>query len=150
MKYFFRTTWELPAPVSEVWDLIHDAERWPEWWKGVLKVEKIRQGDADDVGSVFIQTWKSALPYTLSFTAETTKVEHHKLIEGTASGQLEGIGRWIFTPRGNETTLVYEWEVKTTSTWMNLLGPLLKPAFSWNHNIVMRWGKEGILKRLSR
>jgi hypothetical protein len=31
---------------------------------------------------------------------------------------------------------------------MNLLAPIAKPFFSWNHNVVMGWGGEGLAKRL--
>jgi len=32
--------------------------------------------------------------------------------------------------------------------WMNLLAPIARPLFEWNHNVVMNWGAEGLEKRL--
>ena len=55
--------------------LIFHPERWPEWWRGVEKVEKIKDGDANHVGAVHRYTWKSKLPYRLIFEMETTRVE---------------------------------------------------------------------------
>jgi hypothetical protein len=31
---------------------------------------------------------------------------------------------------------------------MNLLAPIARPLFEWNHNVVMSWGAEGLEKRL--
>jgi hypothetical protein len=31
---------------------------------------------------------------------------------------------------------------------MNYLSPIARPIFSWNHNVVMRWGGEGLAKQL--
>ena len=46
--------------------------------------------------------------------------------------------------RDGVTAVLYEWNVSTTKPWMNALSPLLKPAFEWNHNWVMRNGGAGI------
>jgi hypothetical protein len=43
--YRFLTTWILDAPIARVWDAIYATERWPEWWRGVESVEKLRHGD---------------------------------------------------------------------------------------------------------
>ena len=39
---------------------------------------------------------------------------------------------------------LYEWNVATTKAWMNLLAPLARPVFEWNHDWVMARGGEGI------
>lgn len=46
------------------------------------------------------------------------------------------------------TAVVYEWEVETTKRWMNVVGPLARPVFEYNHDVVMRWGGEGLARRL--
>jgi hypothetical protein len=43
---------------------------------------------------------------------------------------------------------VYDWNVRTTAAWMNLLGPAARPFFKWNHDVVMHWGGEGLAKLL--
>jgi len=58
------------------------------------------------------------------------------------------VGRWQFTNDGEITTIRYDWKVETTKSWMNLIGPVAKPFFSWNHNVVMGWGGEGLARRL--
>ena len=46
------------------------------------------------------------------------------------------------------TAVVYEWNVSTTKPWMNLLAPIARPLFAWNHDWVMRNGGEGLAQLL--
>jgi len=147
--YEFVTIWRVAAPQQQVWNLIFNSEQWPEWWRGVERVEKLRGGDAHHAGARHRYTWKSKLPYRLVFEMETTRVEPPSLIEGRAIGELQGTGRWQLSNDGAITTVRYDWKVETTKPWMNLLAPIAKPFFSWNHNVVMGWGGEGLAKRLS-
>ncbi len=58
-------------------------------------------------------------------------------------GELEGVGRWRLYEQDGVTAVLYEWNVRTTKAWMNLLAPLLRPAFEWNHDWVMRARRRG-------
>jgi hypothetical protein len=148
--YEFVTIWHFDAPIEHVWDEIKHSERWNEWWKGVLRVVELKEGDADGLGSIRRSTWKSALPYTLEFDSEIIRIEHLKLIEARAFGELDGGGLWQFFPEENDATRVqYDWKVKTTKPWMNLIAPLARPFFRWNHNVIMGWGEDGLRKRLA-
>jgi Polyketide cyclase / dehydrase and lipid transport len=73
-SYQFLTIWKVQAQQEKVWDLIFNSDRWPDWWRGVEKVEHLRDGDANHVGAVRRYTWKSKLPYRLIFDMETTSV----------------------------------------------------------------------------
>jgi uncharacterized protein YndB with AHSA1/START domain len=146
-EYTFLTTWCVDAPIEAVWDAIYDSESWPEWWKGVEKVVELEPGDSDGVGTVSRYTWKSRLPYRLEFDMRTTRVERPHLIEGVAHGELAGSGRWRLFD-GHGTAVTYEWSVKTTEPWMNLVAPIARPLFAWNHDVVMRQGGEGLARRL--
>jgi len=146
-EYTFLTTWAVDAPIEAVWDAIFESEHWSEWWKGVEKVVELEPGDDDGVGSLQRYTWKSRLPYRLEFDMRTTRVERPHLIEGEAEGDLDGFGRWrLFDGRG--TAVTYEWSVRTTEPWMNVLARLARPLFAWNHDVVMRQGGEGLAQRL--
>lgn len=134
--------------MKDVWEAISESDAWPTWWRGVEKVELIKQGDANDIGTVKRYTWKSKLPYRLVFDMQTTRIERHSLIEGAASGELEGTGVWTFTHANGVTTVRYDWNVDTTRRWMNLLAPVARPLFKWNHDVVMDWGREGLEKLL--
>lgn len=147
--YEFVTVWRFDAPLEKIWARIKDSETWSDWWKGVLRVEKLKDGDADGVGAIHRSTWKSALPYKLVFSSETVRVEDLKLIEVRAFGELDGVGIWTFDAEDKNTTRVrYDWRVKTTKRWMNLLAPIAKPFFRWNHDRVMNWGGAGLAKKL--
>ena len=146
-SYRFLTTWCLDAPIDDVWDAIHGVERWPEWWKGVERVEKLEHGRDDGVGSVYRHTWRSLLPYEIEFVMRTTRVERPYALEGAAYGELTGEGRWrLYT--GHGTAVTYEWSVRTTVPWMNWIAPIGRPVFAWNHDYVMRQGGEGLARLL--
>ena len=147
--YEFITVWHFDSPLERVWNEIYASEKWPEWWKGVVSMTELKPGDADGIGSIRRSTWKSALPYTLEFDLEIMRVERLKLIEARAFGELEGTGIWRFEAEGESKSRVqYDWRVKTTKPWMNLIAPLARPFFKWNHDIIMGWGEEGLRKRL--
>jgi hypothetical protein len=146
--YEFVTIWRIKAPIESVWNEIYHSEMWPVWWKGVESVAEVRAGDEQGIGNVRRYTWKSKLPYRLSFEMQAVRVEPPLLLEGIANGELKGRGLWQLSSHGSETVARYDWRVETTKWWMNLLSPIARPAFRWNHDIVMGWGAEGLAERL--
>ena len=148
-NYHFISHWHFNAPIEQVWHEIKTMSQWPEWWSYVQKVELLKEGGLDDIGSVRRTTWKTALPYSLSFESELTVLEKYERIEGRATGELEGKGIWTFASEGETTKIQYDWIVKTTKPWMNLLAPIARPLFAWNHRKVMAVGYEGLKKRLA-
>lgn len=147
-SYEFVTTWRVSAPIEKVWKEIYHTEYWPEWWKGVISVVELKEGDDLGVGSIRRYTWKTKLPYKLIFEIETLKVEPMNYLEGRSTGELDGRGIWRLTEDGEETIARYDWQVNTTKAWMNFLAPIAKPLFEWNHKVVMSWGAESLAKRL--
>jgi uncharacterized protein YndB with AHSA1/START domain len=147
-EYRFLTTWLLQADRERVWDAIYESERWPEWWRGVEEAEKLVEGDESGVGQEGRYVWKAKLPYRVEFFIRTTRVERPHLLEGEADGELAGTGRWRLFEQGGVTAVTYEWNVRTTRRWMNLLAPIAKPVFQANHDYVMRNGGEDIAERL--
>jgi len=147
-SYNFITIWKVKAPQAKVWDLVFNSDRWPMWWRGVEKVEKLKDGDANNIGAIFRYTWKSKLPYRLVFDMETTRVEPTAVIEGRAIGELQGQGKWTLSHSDGITTVRYDWSVETTKAWMNFLAPIARPFFNWNHDVVMGWGGEGLAREL--
>ena len=147
-SYSFLTTWLLESPREPVWEAIYDQARWPRWW-GVEEAEEVRPGTQDGgVGTVARMVWKSLLPYRVEFEVTTTRVEPFHLMEGEAVGELTGVGRWRLYEHEGVTAALYEWNVETTKAWMNLLAPVARPIFEWNHDWVMARGGEGIARLL--
>ena len=146
--YEFVTIWRVKAPIEKVWNEIYHSTDWPTWWRGVENVLETRKGDESGVGSIHRYTWKSKLPYRLRFDMQMIRIEPPRLLEGIAIGELQGHGLWQLSTEGNETIVRYDWSVVTTKRWMNLLSPIARPLFEWNHNVVMSWGAKGLEKRL--
>ncbi|MDT4896296.1 MAG: hypothetical protein QOH25_1373 [Acidobacteriota bacterium] len=146
--YEFVTIWRFASPLPPVWEMIYHSERWPSWWKGVEDVVLVKDGGENHVGCIYRYTWKSKLPYRLKFDMQLTRVEPMAIIEGEAIGELSGTGLWQISSDGDITTARYDWSVRTTKRWMNLLTPIARPFFKWNHDVVMRWGAEGLAKQL--
>ena len=142
------THWHLDAPIDRVWEAIVAVEDWPRWWRYVHHVEELTKGDADGCGALRRYTWSSKLPYRLSFAMRVTRVERPSSLEGFAEGDLRGTGRWYLAAEGETTRVRYDWTVVTTKPWMNVLAPLLQPAFRWNHNQVMAEGGRGLARHL--
>lgn len=146
--YEFVTIWRVQAPIEAVWNEIYHSELWPTWWRGVERVVELQKGDEQGVGSIRRYTWKSKLPYRLSFTMQAVRIEPPVRLEGIASGELAGKGLWQLSSAGAETIARYDWQVLTNKRWMNLLAPLARPLFQWNHDVVMSWGARGLAHRL--
>jgi uncharacterized protein YndB with AHSA1/START domain len=142
-SYSFLTTWILDAPRESVWDAIYEVESWPAWWRGVKRVDKLEHGNGDGVGARYRHEWRSVIPYPVRFETRITGIDRLHLIEAEADGELAGTGRWRFFD-GRATVVTYEWNVRTTRPWMNLLAPVARPVFRWNHNVVMHKGGTGL------
>jgi hypothetical protein len=143
------TDWTLAAPRAAVWNELAKPEDWPTWWRAVERVELLEPGDADGVGALRRMTWRTALPYSLSFDMRTVRVRPMTLIEGHAEGELTGVGRWTVADDGARTRVRYDWRVEVTQPWMRFVAPVARPVFAWNHGVVMGWGRDGISRRLA-
>lgn len=147
-EYRLLTIWRIEAPLEEMYAAIHDSLRWPEWWPGAEKVEQIAAGDAAGINSVRRYAWQGQLPYRVVFEVCTTRIEKLVAIEGTARGDLEGIGRWHFSHEAGVSVVRYEWHVRSNRWWMNLTAPVARSMFIRNHGLLMAQGGEGLARRL--
>lgn len=148
-EYSFVTAWRLAAAREEVFSVLHDSERWPEWWRGLERVVKLEDGDAEGRGSLGRYTWRPPVPYRVEFDVRITRVERPELMEGQATGELDGTGRFTLREDRGVTTVEFTWEVQTTQRWMNVLAPVARPVFRWNHDWVMRQGQRGLQRVLN-
>ncbi|WP_156085474.1 SRPBCC family protein [Billgrantia saliphila] len=144
----FDTRWVLEAPAEVVFEALTDSLRWPEWWPGLVEVRQYRAGDECGIGRTQCFVWRSPLGYRLSFDIRIVRVERPCLIEGEASGDVVGIGRWQLREEGPWTCVRYRWQVRTVRPWMSLASRLARPLIVWNHHVLMRRGARGLARHL--
>jgi hypothetical protein len=147
-RYRFLTTWLLETSRAAAWEVLQDPLGWPDWWHGVVRVSELDGGDERRVGSTYRVAWRSRVPYLLEFDFTVRRVDSPCCMAGDASGDLEGTGVWRLFEQDEVTAVLYDWDVTSTKRWMNLLGPVARPVFEHNHDVVMRWGGEGLARRL--
>jgi hypothetical protein len=143
-EYHLLTIWRINAPLPKVYDAIHDSMRWPDWWQGAEKVETISGRGREDINSIRRYSWRGKLPYPVVFAVRATRIKKLVAIEGLAEGDLEGMGHWHFSRQGHVSVVRFEWHVRSTRWWMNLLAPFARSIFISNHVHVMTQGGEGL------
>jgi carbon monoxide dehydrogenase subunit G len=142
--YHYVSTWQLQAPIEQVWAALNDLEHLPIWYSGVHEARELTPGDAQGVGRRVRYVIKGPLPLQLAFEATTTRSLPPREQELQAEGELAGTGRWSLDQQGEVTTVRYRWDVGTTRPWMNVLAPLARPLFTWNSRGVMLQAGEGL------
>ena len=146
--YSFVTHWQTKAPLPQVWNAIMDAEAWTEWWPDYERVSKISGAHPQNIGSVYDCRLKTPLGYRLCFRITVTAITEHKYMEGTSTGDLDGVGQWLLHHTDGTTYIECRWNVATRVKWMNTFAALLKPAFKWSHHTIMQRGAKGLSARL--
>jgi carbon monoxide dehydrogenase subunit G len=146
--YHYISTWQLQAPIEQVWAAISDFERLPAWYPAVQEVHTQIPGDGQQVGTRVRLVIKGQLPMRLAFEGTITRVERPCELELQAEGDLAGTGRWLLDQEGEITTARYLWDVQTTKAWMNLVAPVARPLFTWNSKGVMLQAGEGLARFL--
>jgi len=53
----------------------------------------------------------------------------------------------IFSTSDGVVTVVRdEWHLRSNRCWINIVAPLARPLFKWNHDQVIRQGAEGMAR----
>lgn len=149
--YRFLTVWRVAGTVEEVQAVLGDAGALSRWWPSVyLSVVPVQDAAPDGTGTVVDLHTKGWLPYTLRWTLTITEPMTDTGFALTASGDLNGAGRWTFTADGPEVVISYHWQVSATKPLLSRLSWLLKPMFSANHRWAMARGEESLRLELRR
>ena len=146
--YHFTTEIWIGATPEQVWRALEDPTTWPAWWRWLRRAVVLAPGRDDGVGRTYRFELRTALPYTLAFESETVRIAAPLLWETHATGELAGTGLWEVTERGGGSLIKYIWIVATTKRWMNVVAPVARPAFNWNHHVIMRDFARGLARRL--
>jgi hypothetical protein len=142
--YSFVTTWRVPAPAEKVWDALQCLS---QWWPGMATSANL-QPECPGVGARYERVTRGKLPYSLRYTVTVTRFDPPRESAYDSEGDLVGKGSYVLTQKGADTEIVFTWDVATQGFWMNLLAPLLKPLFAWNHNYVMTRGEKALVQYL--
>jgi len=149
-QYHLTTRWTLEAPVGAVWTELSRPEGWPSWWKGMLAVRLLEQGDGSGTGAYRRITWRwrGVLRSRLTFNLRTVKVQPRALIESVADGQLTGVGRWQLTRAGGATEVQHDWIVNVPLPGIPIIAGIAGLLFKWNHRSLMKAGRRGLESRV--
>ncbi|WP_329555899.1 SRPBCC family protein [Streptomyces sp. NBC_00696] len=140
--YRFRARWDLPVPPAVVYPLLERAEDYPRWWPQVRGVDPI-----DDTSGVI--SIRASLPYVLTFTArEVRRDPDAGVLEIAMTGDLEGWARWTLMAEGSGTLARYDQEVDLNRPSLRRFAALGRPVFRFNHALMMRAGRRGLLAYL--
>jgi hypothetical protein len=149
--YEFVTVWRVAGTVDEVRAVLSDPESLTRWWPSVyLAVVPVSEGAADGTGRVVDLYTKGWLPYTMRWALTITEPMTDSGFALAAAGDLNGTGRWTFTPDGPEVEIRYEWRVSAAKPLLRRLSWLLRPVFSANHRWAMSRGEESLRLELRR
>lgn len=140
--------WRIHAPVDRVWDALTDPMTWPRWWPYVQRVQTLREGGVDGVGSVCRIDWSTRLPCRIAIEVEAVESVRHQRLRGRSHRQFDGEGLWLLRAEAGFTDVTYVWRVQLARRWMRWLAPLLAPVLRWNHDGVMRAGEAGLRHHL--
>jgi uncharacterized protein YndB with AHSA1/START domain len=91
----FALTAHSPAPVEEVWKLLHDPSRFPEWWEGIETV----QSESADAYTI----WPEGYPdFPMAQRLETDNGQGRVTISCLVS---DLVFRWELSAMGEETDI---------------------------------------------
>lgn len=145
--YSFVTHWRFDAPIAAVWHELDDAASYPQWWPSIVAYQDLTPA-IHGLGARAERVVRGRLPYDLRYTTTVTCYDPPREIAYDSIGDLKGSGRFVLHEEHDQTQVVFYWNVSTAGFWLNLLAPLLKPLFAWNHNWVMAQGERGLADRL--
>lgn len=129
-----------------MWAVITDVPNYPAWWPQFVRTKRLNA--LDGVGATVRVRVKSALPYWMHFQLELVEQGQPRVSVVNTTGDLVGWMRWELSPTATGTRLHFREEVRTGKRLLNVLAPLFKPTFAWNHRIMMRHGLAGLRLRL--
>jgi len=138
-RYHFLSEYTLSSGRDAVWAALTDVGRWPAWWRSLRRIEVIREATAEhNVGAIYRNHVRAPTGYGFVYSTEIAEVDPLRRIDVISSGDIVGRGRFLVSegPSGG-TEVSFAWLVETPKWWMNLLAPIARPAFTWNHDRLM-------------
>lgn len=110
------------------------------WWPQVRSVESTNDG--------MLTVCRSLLPYDLTFVTVQMLLDDGTLA-AELHGDLDGVAQVQMFENGSGTRIEYQQDVTLEKALLRKLSPLLRPAFRFNHALMMRDGHHGLTKYLA-
>jgi hypothetical protein len=126
-----------------------DAERYREWWPSCIGFRELASGVVG-VGSSHERVVRGRLPYNLRYVIKVTHYDPPRELTYDSVGDLQGRGRFLLDEKDGWTDVLLYWDVSTTGVFMNVLAPVLRWLFAWNHDAVMVEGERGLAALLKK
>jgi hypothetical protein len=104
-QYDIQLHWQFNALAEDVWGLIFDVPKWPQWWKNILDSETIIHGFDSGEGSLYMCTIKGFLPHKIHFKLLSSHVQKLNSIESNIHGDISGYVKWSLSPVSKGTRL---------------------------------------------
>lgn len=116
----FHTSKKIQAPVSEVWKVLSDIDREPEFWHGTKSIKNISKSGNIVEREVVIAFKNSVCKETV------TIVPMKSITTDITEGPLKGKKVIVINPEGGETTVVdVEWDIRL-SGFMGIFSKMVK------------------------
>ena len=116
----FHTSKKIYAPVSEVWKVLSDIDREPEFWHGTKSVKNISKSDNIVEREVVIAFKNSVCKETVSI------VPMKSITTDITEGPLKGKKVVVINPDGDKASIVdVEWDIRL-SGFMGIFSKMVK------------------------
>jgi quercetin dioxygenase-like cupin family protein/uncharacterized protein YndB with AHSA1/START domain len=140
--YVFVDEWDVAAPPDAVFEAIADSSTYPVWWRPVyLDVDSPAR---TEVGAESRQHFKGRLPYHLNTRSVIVELDPPRTVTADVDGDLRGRGTWTLSQTERGTHVRFDWQVHADRKLLQVLTPVLRPIFRWNHNWAIARAKEGL------
>lgn len=147
-RYHFLSDFRMTSSRDAVWTTLMAVEEWPAWWRWLKRIDVVRAATSENgVGAVYRNHVGSPTGYAFEFLGEIADADRLRRIDLILTGEIVGRIRYLLSddPSGG-TRVQYAQLVETPKWWMNLLAPIARPGFTWNHDKLMTDFGKGLAK----
>ena len=149
-SYYFKTTHSFQEKADILWNTVIDVQSWPSIWKEFKEIKFAGNEETIKQKSIIHCKVKSLLPIIISFSVEIIEIENLNYIAIISRGDFVGSGKWILTEKETFTESSFEWRVRTTNSFINLINnlPFGRKLLEYNHNRIMKKGQNALIRKL--
>jgi uncharacterized protein YndB with AHSA1/START domain len=146
-KYHLVSEFGLTSQRKAVWETLRAIRQWPSWWRWSKRVDVVRDASDAGVGAIYRNHIRTPLLYGFTYSGEIVNVDPPRTLELVSSGDLVGRARFDLSDgKAGGTHVLMTWLAETPKWWMNLMAPMSRPAFVWNHDHLMTDFGKGLAK----